>query len=557
MTRWLKLRVFVAAGLLIAASTLFGNQAYAAVTIYGINNNAAAIQRIDPATSVATTVYSGAPFPLANRAAGLAQCPNGLLYFAQGTTGGNLYRFNPYTPSIAPVSIGSTGATTPDLIRIACHPSTGVLYAMASAPNVLYTLNTSTGAATATTLTLPVTTPPVSGSGDIGFDSGGTLYFVGEQVAGNAGSVRLYTISLATNTYSNVGAITGLPNVANGIAFDSSGNLRLSLTNQTRLYTAPISGGAASTIGANGVMPALFDLSSVDLSLDLSITKTDNVTYVTPGGNVSYVIQARNNSSVSAPITATISDTVPATVTGVTWTCTATSGSSCASTSGTGNTISTTATLAAAGVATYTVTGTVSASATVPGTLANTATVALPFGYLVDATPANNTATDSDSIINLPALTHLKTVQVTSDPVNGSTNPKNIPGAEVLYTLRVSNSGKGTVDSNSVVLTDPIPANTELFVGDLGVTGSGPIVFVDGSPTSALTWTFTSLASATDDVSFSNNGGSTYAYTPVPNASGYDPLVTNIRLNPKGTMAAYSGSGAVPSFDLRFRVRIK
>ena len=152
-----------------------------------------------------------------------------------------------------------------------------------------------------------------------------------------------------------------------------------------------------------------------------------------------------------------------------------------------------------------------------------------------------------------PSLVFMKTVSVTSDPVNGTTNPKNIPGAEVLYTLRVTNTGAGTVDNNTILVTDPIPANTDLFVGDLGAVGSGPIVFVQGTPTSNLTYTFTSLASSTDDVEFSNDGGTTWTYVPTP---PFAPAVNRIRLNPKGIMAGASG-GLNPFFELRFRVRIR
>ena len=75
------------------------------------------------------------------------------------------------------------------------------------------------------------------------------------------------------------------------------------------------------------------------------------------------------------------------------------------------------------------------------------------------------------------------------------------------------------------------------------------------SPTSALTYTFSGPGNATDDLEFSNNGGSSWAYTPVANANGCDPAVTHIRVRPKGTMAGASGSGN-PFFELRFRVRV-
>ena len=68
-----------------------------------------------------------------------------------------------------------------------------------------------------------------------------------------------------------------------------------------------------------------------------------------------------------------------------------------------------------------------------------------------------------------------------------------------------------------------------------------------------LTWTYTPLNTAADDVNFSNDNGTTWAYVPTP---PYDPAVNRIRLNPKGTMAGASG-GLNPFFELQFRVRVK
>jgi uncharacterized repeat protein (TIGR01451 family) len=148
-----------------------------------------------------------------------------------------------------------------------------------------------------------------------------------------------------------------------------------------------------------------------------------------------------------------------------------------------------------------------------------------------------------------PSLVFLKTVSVVDDPVNGTTNPKNIPGANVLYNLRVTNTGAGAVDLNTVVITDPIPANTTLFVGDLGAVNSGPILFVQGSPTSALTFTYSGLASGADDVDFFSDIACATPLVPTP---PYDPAVKCIRLNPKGTMPG----GASPFFELRFKVKV-
>ncbi|MBC7755515.1 MAG: CCXG family PEP-CTERM protein [Bdellovibrio sp.] len=148
-----------------------------------------------------------------------------------------------------------------------------------------------------------------------------------------------------------------------------------------------------------------------------------------------------------------------------------------------------------------------------------------------------------------------KTVLAFSDPVNNTTNPKYIPGARARYLITIANNGGSPADAGTIFITDPIPANTQLFVGDLGVAGSGPVKFTQGAPTSALTYSFSSLASAADDVSFSNNSGASYVYTPV-NTGGFDANVTNISINPKNAFAC-STTGSTPTAQFEFDVGIK
>jgi hypothetical protein len=92
-------------------------------------------------------------------------------------------------------------------------------------------------------------------------------------------------------------------------------------------------------------------------------------------------------------------------------------------------------------------------------------------------------------------------------------------------------------------------------VGNLGGTPAGPVAYADSG--AGLSFAFAALATATDDVEFSNDNGSTWTYTPVPDASGFDPVVTNTRLRPKGRMAGYGGSGAYPAFTFSFKVRVR
>lgn len=115
-----------------------------------------------------------------------------------------------------------------------------------------------------------------------------------------------------------------------------------------------------------------------------------------------------------------------------------------------------------------------------------------------------------------------------------------IPGADVAYTLTVTNSGGSTVDLSSLVLTDILPANVTFYNGDFNSSspGMGPFELTAGS--SAV-----SLSGAGE--SYSSNGGASYGYTP---AAGYDANVDAVRLVPSGTMAANS------SFTIRFRARV-
>jgi len=151
-----------------------------------------------------------------------------------------------------------------------------------------------------------------------------------------------------------------------------------------------------------------------------------------------------------------------------------------------------------------------------------------------------------------PAISMQKGSSVLSDGFN-AVNPKRIPGALIEYDINATNSGIGMTDNNTVLISDSIPINTSLYVNDISGAGTGPIRFVDGSPPSGLNYTFTSPASNTDDISFSNNGGATFNYTPSPDANGVDTNVTDIRVSPQGQFLAVSGLGS-PSFTVKFRV---
>ena len=141
-------------------------------------------------------------------------------------------------------------------------------------------------------------------------------------------------------------------------------------------------------------------------------------------------------------------------------------------------------------------------------------------------------------------LTLVKTSSVISDPVNGTINPKMIPGAIVQYSILVSNTGPTAVDSNTVLLIDALPSRMR------GGTAATP-AFTQGSPTSGLTF------NATNDIRYSNaaSAPTTYAgctYTPT---SAYDAAVRFVCVNPKGTMAG--STGTPPNFTISFRAQMQ
>ena len=85
------------------------------------------------------------------------------------------------------------------------------------------------------------------------------------------------------------------------------------------------------------------------------------------------------------------------------------------------------------------------------------------------------------------------------------------PGTDLTYKIILSNIGTGA--AQLLIISDPIPPNTDFKIGS---------EFINPATTGV-----------TFIVEFSNDGGTTWAYTPVSAgggaSSGYDRNVTNIR----------------------------
>jgi len=108
---------------------------------------------------------------------------------------------------------------------------------------------------------------------------------------------------------------------------------------------------------------------------------------------------------------------------------------------------------------------------------------------------------------------------VAEDPFNGTTNPKAIPGARVTYTLDLANAGTGAADDIAVV--DAIPAATVFRVGSVVTNGT---------------------------VTYSNDGGATWAYTPTADADGNDAAVNAIQIS--YPLLAGGGTTEQTTFDV-------
>jgi uncharacterized repeat protein (TIGR01451 family) len=323
-----------------------------------------------------------------------------------------------------------------------------------------------------------------------------------------------------------------------GADFDRYDVTALVTPGQTSATTQYSSGGDLVLLTAE-----IFSVTNTPVA-DLAIVKTHSGDFTT-GQNGDYTITVSNAGPDSATGTTTVTDTLP---TGLGYVSGSGAGWSC---SAAGQDVSCThAGPLASGASLPALTLTVSVAPNAPASLTNTATVSNP---TFDNVASNDSASDPTTIVQLPDPLVIKSQVVLDDPVNAAAQPKAIPGANVRYTIGVTNQGSGSPDADSLVIDDALPPELDLYVNGFG--GPSPVLFVDGATSSGLSLVFSGLASTTDDIEF-DDGASTFTYTPVPDANGYDAAVRALRIRPSGTFAGASGAAA-PSFELRFQMRVK
>ena len=130
--------------------------------------------------------------------------------------------------------------------------------------------------------------------------------------------------------------------------------------------------------------------------------------------------------------------------------------------------------------------------------------------------------------------------------VNGAVNPLNfaLPGADIIYTVTVTNNGSFPVTADSLAVVDSMPALVEFYNGDFNPALPGMGAFSFNPGTSGLT------CCASDRISYSNGAGPTPSFTYMP-AAAYDGNVTYWKVRPTGTLQPGE------SFSVQFRSRIE
>ena len=286
-------------------------------------------------------------------------------------------------------------------------------------------------------------------------------------------------------------------------------------------------------IAATGVSPLLGQKVNTTVVAsatfaNVGVTKTDNSAAREWGTATSYTIVV-SNAGPSTASSVTVADTMPAQLTGATWTCAGAGGATCGA-SGSGN-INDTASIPMGGTATYTISANIIAGSGA-GSVSNTVTATVG-GGATDSDTGNNAAADTTALGSLRTLTVTKTGAlggtITSAPAAiscgtscSSANASFLDGATVILTAspvpNASFTGWGgacAAFGTASTCTLTISANTSVtanFVPPPFITATG------GTPQSTSVGTaFGSPLSATvADANGNPIAGATVTFTVVP-----------------------------------------
>jgi uncharacterized repeat protein (TIGR01451 family) len=231
-----------------------------------------------------------------------------------------------------------------------------------------YTVNVNNaGPVTATTVSVADTLP----AGTVFQTASGTGWTCGH----SAGTVTCTRPSLAVGAAPNITIVVTAPGAPGTI------------TN-----TVTVTAAQGDPMSANNMDSESTTVNTAAPQADLSILKTDDGVEGRWGQALTYTLSASNGGPGSVT-GGTVTDTFPAGLSGVTWSCSATAGSSCPA-NGTGN-ISASVNLLVGGTATFRATGTVNVGTASP--LVNTASITVP-GGVTDPNLTNNASTETTPV---------------------------------------------------------------------------------------------------------------------------------------------------------------
>ncbi len=221
------------------------------------------------------------------------------------------------------------------------------------------------------------------------------------------------------------------------------------------------------TMDVDHTVSAAFDPEPT-IQADLSVTKSAAPDPVKAGDVLSYTIDVAN-AGPSDVTGVNVDDTFPSAMSGVSWTCSITTGTgTCAAASGTGN-IHSTVDLTNGSTATFFAYGTVDSATT--GSISNTATISSPD----DTTSGNNSATA------VTAITASTTPDVASGFCSGTT------------TCTIStNTGAGATPTDPTVSTIQMPPGADPQTITMVETSGATTTLCGGRPCSGQILTFTS-----------------------------------------------------------------
>lgn len=344
----------------------------------------------------------------------------------------------------------------------------------------------------------------------------------------NARSSQATGITLTTNL--PAGFSFQSASISRGSCLHNSGVVTCSIShidfNETITATINMLSGAPGVYNGNAsvtLTEADFDSSNnsdtetttVRIGSDLSVSLSDSPDPVPIGGNVTYTASVTNSPSSAPDAAVVLTMTLPA---GTTFVSATPAQGSCSQAV---NVV--TCNLGSVGPA-LTVPVTIVVTTTAPGTITASASVS---GVEPDPNSANNSASTQTVVAGSPALV------LTKDVTPVGAQPPNTD-----LTFNISFANNGALAATSVVITDPVPSFTDFKVGSAAANlGSSGLVLT---------------------LLFSNDGGSTYTYTPTSGGGGappgYDRAVTNIRWSFAGSL-----SNATPNNtgSVTFMVRIR